>query len=202
MGKEKMTREDGMETIGLDDELAADYLSECREHLATVGRDLLAMENSGAAIDEELVNRVFRAVHSIKGGAGFFDLVKIHELAHRAEDVLALIRSRKVAPDRDQIGVLLRATDTLSELVDNPHTSNQADLSETMAALGRLCAKQRASRPSATNPFGYSSSKTISPAGCCSRPFSPATGFATSPSAAEKPWRRYAKLSSAAGATT
>ena len=103
------------------------------------------MENSGAAIDEELVNRVFRAVHSIKGGAGFFDLVKIHELAHRAEDVLALIRSRKVAPDRDQIGVLLRATDTLSELVDNPHTSNQADLSETMAALGRLCAKQRAS---------------------------------------------------------
>ena len=40
MGKEKMTREDGMETIGLDDELAADYLSECREHLATVGRGL------------------------------------------------------------------------------------------------------------------------------------------------------------------
>ena len=46
------------------------------------------MEQAGAAIDEQLVNRVFRAAHSIKGGAGFFDLLKIKELAHRTENVL------------------------------------------------------------------------------------------------------------------
>ena len=71
----------------------SDYLAECREHLATIETDLLSMEQAGAAIDEQLVNRVFRAAHSIKGGAGFFDLLKIKELAHRTENVLDLVRS-------------------------------------------------------------------------------------------------------------
>ena len=144
MGEEEMTIEDLRPTIGLDDELAVDYLSECREHLATVGRDLLAMEKGGAAIDEELVKRVFRAIHSIKGGADFFDLVKIREVAHRTEDVLTLIRARRIAPNPDRIRVLLEATDTLSEMIDSPRRSNQADTAEIMAALVRMCSDQRA----------------------------------------------------------
>jgi chemotaxis protein histidine kinase CheA len=144
MGEEKMTIEDLRPMIGLDDELAADYLSECREHLATVGRDLLVMEKSGAGIDEELVNRVFRAVHSIKGGADFFDLVKVRELSHRTEDVLALIRARRIAPNPNRVRILLEATDALSEMIDNPRTSNQADTTEIMAALAGICSDQRA----------------------------------------------------------
>ena len=69
--------------INLDDELAQCYLAESAEHLAAMERDLLALEIGGEEIDDELVNRVFRAVHSVKGGAGFFDLAKIRELAHR-----------------------------------------------------------------------------------------------------------------------
>jgi len=52
--------------------------------------DLLAMEGSGAQIDEQLVNRVFRAAHSVKGGAGFFGLSNIRELAHKTENALDL----------------------------------------------------------------------------------------------------------------
>jgi two-component system chemotaxis response regulator CheY len=144
MGEEKMTIEDLRPMIGLDDELAADYLSECREHLATVGRDLLVMEKSGAGIDEELVNRVFRAVHSIKGGADFFNLVKVRELSHRTEDVLALIRARRIAPNPNRVRILLEATDALGEMIDNPRTSNQAETTEIMEALARICSDQRA----------------------------------------------------------
>ena len=67
----------------IDDELVQDYLAECREHLATIESDLLKIEEGGPDIDEELVNRVFRAAHSIKGGAGFFDLARIRKRAHK-----------------------------------------------------------------------------------------------------------------------
>jgi len=126
--------------INLDDELAEGYLSECRDHLVTLETDLLAIEKGGTATDEERVNRAFRAVHSVKGGAGFFDLVKIRELAHQTEDVLAKVRSRKLVPTPERIGVLLRATDKLQALIQRPGVSNQADIADIMADLARLCA--------------------------------------------------------------
>jgi CheY-like chemotaxis protein/HPt (histidine-containing phosphotransfer) domain-containing protein len=125
--------------IDLNDEVAADYLAECREHLANIDTDLLNMESGGADIDEELVNKVFRAVHSVKGGAGFFDLLKIQELAHQAEDVLTLIRSRELVPTPDRVGVLLRAADQLSELIQDPVSSNEADITDIVADLAELC---------------------------------------------------------------
>ncbi len=124
--------------INLDDELATEYLAECGEHLAVMEAGLLAIEEDGSDADEELVNRVFRAVHSVKGGAGFFDLVKIRELAHRTEDVLALVRNNEMVPTPARVRVLLRATDKLNELIHNPGESNQADIAEITAALERL----------------------------------------------------------------
>jgi two-component system chemotaxis response regulator CheY len=131
--------------INLDSELAEQYLAECHEHLATIETNLLAIEKGGAEIDEERVNRAFRAVHSVKGGAGLFDLVKIRELAHQMEDVLALIRSRKLVPTPDRVGVLLRATDRLHELIQDFGASNQADIAKIMAALARLSTDRQAS---------------------------------------------------------
>ena len=127
--------------ISLDDEIAEAYLAESREHLAAAEAGILALEQSGEAVDEELINRVFRAVHTIKGGAGFFDLVKIRELAHQAEDILALIRTRKMVPTPACVSVLLRATDRLREMLQNPGTSNQTDNHEIVAALEGLRAE-------------------------------------------------------------
>jgi two-component system, chemotaxis family, chemotaxis protein CheY len=124
--------------ISLDDELCTDYLAEAREHLATMEANLLAIEKGGAEIDEGLVNGAFRAVHSIKGGAGFFDLAKIRELAHQTEDALALLRSRKMVPTPDRVQVLLRATDRLHQLIQDPGASNQADIAGSLAALAEL----------------------------------------------------------------
>ena len=124
--------------IKLDDELAEEYLAESRHHVAKLQTDLLDIEARGAVIDEEAVNRAFRAVHSIKGGASLFDLVKIRELAHKTEDVLALIRSREMIPTQDRISVLLSATDRLNELIQNPANSNQADITKILTALAAL----------------------------------------------------------------
>lgn len=127
-----------MSDFSQDDELVQDYLAESREHLTTIESDLLAMEQAGAAIDEQLVNRVFRAAHSIKGGAGFFDLNRIKELAHRTENVLDLVRSRQMTPDSEMVSILLLAFDKLRGLLDNHRESNSADISEFVGALTRL----------------------------------------------------------------
>src|SRR5947209_9473692 len=129
-----------------DDETIREYLAESREHLTGIENDLLAIEQGGAAIDEELVNKVFRAAHSIKGGAGFFDFNNIRELAHKIENVLDLIRSRQTAPSADLISTLLLAFDKLREMVDNPSESQQADIGEFVARLEGLaesCLPQR-----------------------------------------------------------
>jgi two-component system chemotaxis sensor kinase CheA len=127
-----------MSELNLTDDLVQDYLAECREHLATIENDLLAIEQRGAEIDEQLVNRVFRAAHSIKGGAGFFDLAKIRELAHKTENALDLIRSRQMTPTPEVVSILLLAFDKLRELIGNYQESNQADIDEFVAALSSL----------------------------------------------------------------
>jgi len=129
-----------MSELNVDDELVQDYLAECREHLATIETDLLAIEQGGADIDEQLVNRVFRAAHSIKGGAGFFDLVKIRELAHKTENALDLIRSRQMVPTPEVVGIVLAGFDKLRELIHDHRASNQADIAEFVAALTTLTA--------------------------------------------------------------
>ncbi|MGA3240004.1 MAG: hybrid sensor histidine kinase/response regulator [Bryobacteraceae bacterium] len=127
-----------MSDFNLDDDLILDYLAECREHLTTIETDLLSMEQAGAAIDEQLVNRVFRAAHSIKGGAGFFDLLKIKELAHRTENVLDLVRSGQMVPTSEIVSILLMAFDKLRNLILDYAGSNSADISEFTDALSRL----------------------------------------------------------------
>ena len=63
----------------MDDELLQEFIAETREHLATIETDLLTIEDNGAEVDQDLINKVFRAAHSIKGGSGFFGLEKIKE---------------------------------------------------------------------------------------------------------------------------
>ncbi|WP_448873340.1 chemotaxis protein CheW [Desulfobulbus propionicus] len=121
-----------------DDEILQGFIEESLEHLADIENDLLAIEERGADIDVELVNKVFRAAHSIKGGAGFMGLNVIQDLAHAAENVLGLIRSEKLVPNPDIINVLLLAADELQHLIEDVANSNSVDISSHTAALNAI----------------------------------------------------------------
>ncbi len=121
-----------------DDEILQGFIEESLEHLADIENDLLAIEDAGADIDDELVNKVFRAAHSIKGGAGFMGLTVIQELAHAAENVLGMIRSRQLVPNPDIINVLLLASDELQQLIENVEESNEVDISDHISALNAI----------------------------------------------------------------
>ena len=137
----------------IDDDILKEFVAESREHLATIETDLLAIEEAGGDIDEDLVNKVFRAAHSIKGASGFFGLTRIKELAHKAETVLDLIRSRKLVPNADITNLLLGAFDKLREMVNDPAGSASADTAAFLTSLANLtgAAVGQPSPASATN---------------------------------------------------
>ena len=118
-----------------DDETLQMYLEESIEHLADIETDLLAIEEAGADIDEDIVNKVYRAAHSIKGGAGFMGLTTIKDLTHEMENILGKIRSREMVPTPDCVNVLLMASDTLKALMNDVFTSNDVDISHHIDAL-------------------------------------------------------------------
>ena len=90
-----------------DDETLQMYIGESLDHLGDIESDLLTIEEGGANIDLDLVNNVFRAAHSVKGGAGFMGLTTIKNLAHHLENVLGMIRNRELIPDSAKISILL-----------------------------------------------------------------------------------------------
>ncbi len=122
----------------MDDELLGVFVSEAREHLATIEADLLTIEESGANVDKELVNKVFRAAHSIKGASSFFGLHKVKELAHKLETVLDMLRSGKMIPDAEITNVLLAAFDQLREMINHYAESENADITEMTVNLNGL----------------------------------------------------------------
>lgn len=124
--------------MDMQDDLLRDFVAEAREHLADIEMDLLTIEEAGEDIDEELVNKVFRAAHSIKGGSSFFGLTKIKELAHKAETVLDMIRSRQMAPNPEITNILLAAFDRLRDMINNVDSSEEADIFEHVASLSQL----------------------------------------------------------------
>ncbi|WP_246288072.1 Hpt domain-containing protein [Desulfolutivibrio sulfoxidireducens] len=122
----------------MDDEIMALFVEDTREHLGDIESCLMDMERGGADIDEELVNKVFRAAHSIKGGAGFLNLQNTRDLGHKLENVLHMIRSREIAPDTRVVTILLHGFDRLRALVEHAATSDQEDISGLLADLSRL----------------------------------------------------------------
>jgi two-component system, chemotaxis family, sensor kinase CheA len=97
------------------DHLKGTYFEECAELLEAAYLHLAALEEGRA--DEDTVHAVFRSIHSIKGGGGAFGFARMVAFAHALETLLDLVRDGKVAPGPALIGLLIRSTDALSDLV-------------------------------------------------------------------------------------
>ncbi|HEY3947454.1 chemotaxis protein CheA [Phenylobacterium sp.] len=116
------------------------FFQECEEQLAELESGLLAME--AGETDSETINAVFRAVHSIKGGAGAFSLDALVRFAHVFETALDEMRSGRLAPSNDVLKVMLRASDVLADHVRAAHDGGSVDeghtaaLAEELKALG------------------------------------------------------------------
>jgi two-component system chemotaxis sensor kinase CheA len=133
------------------DSLRPIFFQECEEQLAELESGLLEIESGGS--DAEIVNAVFRAVHSIKGGAGAFALEDLVRFAHVFETVLDEVRKERLATASPVVETLLRAADVLADLVRVARDGGDVDdgriggVSEELAALSGAPAAAGASEP-------------------------------------------------------
>ncbi len=125
----------------MEDPMAAirvTFFQECDEQLAELENGLLAMQDGTA--EAETVNAVFRAVHSMKGGAGIFALDALVRFAHVFETALDKVRSGMLATSPPVVAVFLRAADLLADLVraarDGLH-ADEARIAEMTQELSR-----------------------------------------------------------------
>ncbi|TWU58737.1 Chemotaxis protein CheA [Rubripirellula tenax] len=123
-----------------DPEIIQEFVVESAEHLADIENQLLTIEEAGANIDIDLVNTVFRGVHSIKGAAGFLALTTINKLAHSLENVLNLMRERALVPTTATVDVMLRSADQLRTLLENVSESNSVDVGDFIVDLDAVAA--------------------------------------------------------------
>ncbi len=146
-------------TISEDDApLVVDFITEASEHIETAESALLELENHPE--DNELINKIFRGFHTIKGMAGFLNLTEIGSLAHSAENLLDLARKGKLVLAAENSDVVFESVDMLKRMLGGLKTCMESGtpvatqeqlpaLLETLtaAAEGRMPATPREPRP-------------------------------------------------------
>jgi len=99
------------------DSLRATFFEECEDLLSRMGQGLSELSDQQTEPGIETLHAVFRAVHSIKGGAGAFGLASLVAFAHVFETVLDHMRAGRMSAGPATMQTLLRAYDVLSDLV-------------------------------------------------------------------------------------
>ena len=107
------------------------FFQECEEQLSELESGLIVMENGLA--DIETINAVFRAVHSMKGGAGIFGLDTLVRYTHIFETALDKVRSGTLSVTPSVIAVFLRAADLLADLVRATRENSDVDEARIIA---------------------------------------------------------------------
>jgi two-component system chemotaxis sensor kinase CheA len=92
------------------------FLLESADHVASMESELFELRSSPA--DIELLNSIFRAAHSIKGGAGSFGMTNLVRFTHSLENLLDRLRSLEIQATDEVIDILLRSVDVLRGLLD------------------------------------------------------------------------------------
>lgn len=121
-------------------DLIPEFVEESFEHLKNIEEDIILIEQGEA--DKELINRVFRAVHSIKGGSSFLGLKHIELLSHKMEDIFNMVRNGDMVFGSDISTVVLRAIDQLKNLLENVQISDSIDVSGNLKELAEILRQQ------------------------------------------------------------
>jgi two-component system, chemotaxis family, sensor kinase CheA len=141
----------------LADDMIAAFLDECVERTDALATRLLVLEERGS--DPELVNELFRDLHTLKGSSAFAGLKKMNRVAHLAEDLIGELRDGKRTCDRQLIDLLLETLDVLKKILDRARSGAPIDI-DVRDLLARLAdpalAPRRAAVPEASSAEGGS----------------------------------------------
>jgi two-component system chemotaxis sensor kinase CheA len=138
------------------------FFQECEEQLAELESGLLKLNDGDR--DPETVNAVFRAVHSIKGGAGAFGLEDLVAFAHVFETTLDCVRSNRLEPNQDVLKVMLKSADVLADLTNAARDGGVVDESRSRTLVKELEALANGETPVASAEPARTVAKSPEPA--------------------------------------
>ncbi len=114
------------------------FLEEANEHLTTMESGLLGIDL--AAPDSESLNAIFRAAHSIKGGAGTFGFGDMADFTHTLETLLDHVRRGELALDEERLDACLRAVDLLRAMLERHQGGRDGEVGDADALAAELAA--------------------------------------------------------------
>ncbi len=117
-----------------------EFYSEAQDLIDTLARDLLALETSSraGAEDPELVNDIFRSVHTLKGLSGLFGLSRLGTLTHELENRLDDMRMGRLAVSAGVLDVLFKAVELLGRMLASARRGEADDDTELPSLLSTL----------------------------------------------------------------
>ncbi|HOV91263.1 MAG TPA: chemotaxis protein CheA [Syntrophorhabdaceae bacterium] len=121
-------------------EIINDFIVETTELLENAIQDIVAIENNQ---DEEIINSIFRSVHTIKGTSSFLGFQVLSNLAHKSEDLLGMVRKGDLRINKNIADALLEAMDIMKLLIEEIKTDN-TEKQDTVSILDKL---ERLSNP-------------------------------------------------------
>jgi two-component system chemotaxis sensor kinase CheA len=130
--------------LAQDPTLIKEFLVECEELLQRMDQDMVSLESSPQ--DSELLNRIFRALHTIKGTSSFLSFEPIVRVSHSAEDVLNAVRKGELVLSRRMMDALLQARDLLGQMLQDVRQGGLRDY-ETDSLLAELESVQKQGVP-------------------------------------------------------
>jgi two-component system chemotaxis sensor kinase CheA len=144
------------------------FFEESAEHVATMEEGLLRLEHQPGDLD--LLNRIFRAAHSVKGNAGMFGFTMVAEFTHAVENILDDLRNGRLEAGKPLIDALLEATDGLKGLLAAAQGGAAPDEAAVCRLLERLgsCCGGAAAADRASNE-GVRNRLPERPEGCCAQ---------------------------------
>ena len=117
------------------------FAEESRELVVSLENDLLELENDFQ--NEELINDIFRSVHTIKGSSGMVEYDILSDFAHEFEDVLSRVRSKELKVTKALISLFLEAVDVLKKLIETEQKKVTDDILLDIAKVKEALQKYR-----------------------------------------------------------
>ncbi|MFA9463815.1 MAG: chemotaxis protein CheW [Velocimicrobium sp.] len=109
------------------------FIDETKEHLQNLNEQLLVLENEPE--NENTINEIFRAAHSLKGMAGTMGYKRMQKLTHNMENVFAEIRNGKMKVKSELVDVLFRGLDALESYLENIQASADEGLEDNESII-------------------------------------------------------------------
>ncbi|WP_293145972.1 MULTISPECIES: chemotaxis protein CheW [unclassified Microcoleus] len=158
---QRQTDEQGTGSMEIDEDVK-EFLIEGYEYLNQIEEDLVALEKNDA--DREVMNRIYRGLHTIKGNSGFLGVEKLESVAHAGENLLSLLRDRTLTMTPDITSALLETIDAVrSHMEALEKTGEESPIAHT-ALLDRLLQLQESGgTASELSPSAIAQSNSVTP---------------------------------------